>query len=89
MYDYRKWKSDKQAAALKQRAAHGLPLHSPPHVAEPNAYRIVTGACFEHKPILEAPKRLKWFEQQLLDHLHQQSLEVAAWVVCQITTTFS
>jgi len=81
MYDYRKWNREKQAAALKERVAHRFPLHSPPHIPEPDAYRIITGVCFEHKPILEAPARLKWFEQQLLDHLRQHSLEVAAWVV--------
>ena len=27
------------------------------------------------------PGRLKWFEQELLGHLQQQSLKVAAWVV--------
>ena len=81
MYDYRKWNREKQAAALKERVAHGFPLHSPPHVLESDAYRIITGACFEHKPILESPARLKWFEQQLLDHLSQRSLEVASWVV--------
>ena len=81
MYDYRKWSREKQAAALKERVAHGFPLHSPPHVLEPGAYRIITGACFEHKPILQSPARLKWFEQQLLDHLQNQCLDVAAWVV--------
>ncbi|MEM7315474.1 MAG: hypothetical protein AAF497_20215 [Planctomycetota bacterium] len=59
MYDYRKWSLEKQAAALKERVAHGFPLHSPPHVPEPDAYRIITGACFEHKPILDAPDRMK------------------------------
>ena len=81
MYDYRKWNREKQAAALKERVARRFPLHSPPHVPAPDAYRIITGACYEHKPILESPARLKWFEQLLLDHLQKQSLKVAAWVV--------
>ena len=81
MYDYRKWDSDKQAAALNERVAHGFPLHNPPHIPAPDTYRLITGACFEHKSILEAPGRLKWFEQELLGHLQQQSLKVAAWVV--------
>ena len=73
MYDYRKWNREKQAAALKERVARRFPLHSPPHVPAPDTYRIITGACYEHKPILAAPSRLKWFEQQLLDHLQKQS----------------
>ncbi|MDB2686927.1 transposase [Mariniblastus sp.] len=81
MYDYRKWSAKKQAAALNERVGHGFPLHSPPHVLAPDVYRLITGACFEHKPILESARRLKWFEQKLLDHLRNQSLEVAAWVV--------
>ena len=81
MYDYRKWNREKQAAALNERVAHGFPLHSPPHVSEPGAYRIITGACFEHRPNLEAPARLKWFEQKLLEHLQKQTLKIAAWVV--------
>ena len=83
MYDYRKWNREKQVAALKERVARGFPLHSPPHVPEPDAYRIITGACFEHKPILEGyGLRLKWFEQQLLDHLRRKNQSrVAAWVV--------
>ena len=81
MYDYRKWKPEKQAAALKERVAHGFPLHSPPHLPEPDAFGIITGACFEHQPILQSPDRLKWFELQLLGHLKKQPLEIAAWVV--------
>jgi len=87
MYDYRKWNPEKQAHALRERVAHGFPLHSPPHFSEPNAYRIITAACFEHKPILNSPARLKWFEQQLLKHLQQQSLDIAAWVVLPNITT--
>ncbi|MEZ6095060.1 MAG: hypothetical protein R3C03_12660 [Pirellulaceae bacterium] len=81
MYDYGKWNAVKLADALKERIAHGFPLHCPPHVPEPDAYRIITGVCFEHKPILNSLARLRWFEQQLLDHVKNQSLAVAAWVV--------
>ena len=81
MYDYRQWSSEKQAAALAERTAYGFLSHSPPHVLAPDVCRLINGACFEHKPILESASRLKWFEQKLLDHLRNQSLEVAAWVV--------
>ena len=32
---------------------------------------------------------LNWFELQLLQHLRDQSLELAAWVCCQIITMYS
>ncbi len=81
MYDYRNWSLEKQQAALAERRAHGFPQHSPPHIADPDNFRIITGTCFEHKHILSAPQRLAWFENQLLDHLKEQSLSCAAWVV--------
>ena len=81
MYDYRNWSPEKQKAALAERVAHQYPLHSPPHIADPDNFRIITGACYEHKQILHSPTRLAWFVQQLLNHINSQSLSLAAWVV--------
>jgi putative transposase len=81
MYDYRKWNPEQRADAIEERIAKRYPLHSPPHVLEPSTYRIISATCFEHKPIFDDPERLNGLEGKLLDHLAQQSLEVAAWVV--------
>lgn len=81
MYEYRKWTEEQQSNALLERVAHGLPQHSPPHVPQPHAFRLITGVCFEHKPILRSAQRMNWFEQELLQHLRQQSLDISAWVV--------
>lgn len=81
MYEYRNWPREKQKAALAERVARRYPLHSPPHIADPDSFRIITGACFEHKHILNSPTRLAWFEQQLLDHISNQNLPISAWVI--------
>jgi len=81
MYDYRNWSPKKRRAALVERAAHQFPLHSPPHISDPDKFRLITGACFEHTHILDSPTRIAWFEQQLVEHITGQNLSLAAWVV--------
>jgi len=81
VYDYRKWNTEERAAAVKKRADLGFPLHSPLHVTDANAFRIITGTCFEHKPVLKSLDHLQWFELQLKNHLEENSIEVVAWVV--------
>jgi len=81
MYDYRNWSPKKRRAALVERAAHQFPLHSPPHISDPDKFRLITGACFEHTHILDSPTRIAWFEQQLVEHIAGQNLSLAAWVV--------
>ena len=54
MYDYRTWTPEKQISVVAQRQKDGLPWHGPPHFDAPGEYRIVTGACYEHRSILAA-----------------------------------
>ena len=81
MYDYQKWTPEQREAALAERKAHDYPQHGPPHIEAATGWRIISGACFEHRPILLTAKRLAWFENELLSHIRQQRLPCAAWVV--------
>jgi len=81
MYDYRTWSPEKRASALRERQLHGFPRHKPPHVADPDSWRLITAACFEHRHILDGPERLTWFEKQLLAHVAEHNIPCAAWVV--------
>jgi putative transposase len=81
MYDYRRLTPEQRAAAVRERKQRGFPWHSPPHIEAPGEFRIVTAACFEHRPILSGIDRLKWFEEQLLSHVKQIGPACAAWVV--------
>jgi putative transposase len=81
MYDYRTWTREQRAAALSERKQRGYPWHSPPHLAEAGRFRIITGTCYEHAKILATHERLAWFEDELLNHIKNQNLSCAAWVV--------
>jgi putative transposase len=81
VYDYRNWTPEQRAEAIAERKQYGYPWHGPPHLDAPGEYRIVTGACYEHRPILLTIKRLQWFEKQLLSHLKEMGIHCSAWVV--------
>jgi putative transposase len=81
VYDYRRWTPQQRAAAVTERQQRGFPWHGPPHPEEPGQYRIVTGTCFEHSPILSGPDRLLWFEEQLLACIRELCTPCAAWIV--------
>ncbi|MCK4565548.1 MAG: transposase [Verrucomicrobia bacterium] len=67
---------------LRMRKQSRLPWHSPPHFGtEPNLYHI-TGACYEHRSIMNSPERLNAFEFKLLSGLAESGVaEVRAWVI--------
>jgi putative transposase len=81
MYDYRKLTVEQREAVVEQRKRRGLPWHGPPHLQAPDEYRIVTGACYEHRKILSSTDRLAEFEKGLLDTLDEMATPCAAWVV--------
>jgi putative transposase len=81
MYDYRSWSPEQRAAVVAQRKQRGYPWHGPPHLEVPGQYRIVTGTCFEHRPLLATCERLEWFEGQLLAQIVDLEIPCAAWVV--------
>jgi putative transposase len=51
------------------------------HILTRPVNRIVTGTCFEHRPVLSSPQRMQWFEEQLLSQLKDVAIPCAAWVV--------
>ena len=58
---------EEQRAVLDQRQRRGYPWHQPPHPETEHAeFRLVSAACYEHRPRLTTPARLGWFEQELL-----------------------
>jgi putative transposase len=67
--------------ALTERKRRRYPWHGLPHLDATTAYRIVTGTCFEHRPVLAQCARRRWFESELLAHLKSADVECAAWVI--------
>jgi len=81
MYDYRRMTPEQQQALTAERQRRGYPWHSPPHAHAPEGFRIITGACYEHRKLLASPERLAWFEQELLEAIHGLGSSCAAWCV--------
>jgi putative transposase len=81
VYDYRTLTPEQQAAVVAERQQRGFPWHGPPHPEDPDAYRLVSATCYEHRHILSTPERLQWFEQELLNTLQEQGTNCAAWCV--------
>ncbi|HUS38961.1 MAG TPA: transposase, partial [Pirellulales bacterium] len=81
MYRYRRLTKKQQQAAVDERRQQSYPWHGPPHIHAPGGYRIVTGACYEHKHILKSNDRLHWFAQELIDFLQDLEISCAAWCV--------
>ena len=81
MYDYRKMDPEQRKYIVHLRQLRRYPWHGPPHAGSETCYRIVTGACYEHKHILHSPERLAWFEEELLASLREGGLHCAAWSV--------
>ncbi len=81
MYDDRKLTTEQREAVVEERKRRGLPWHGPPHLQAPGEYRIVTGASYEHRKILDSNDRLGGFEKELLDTLDEMQTPCAAWVV--------
>jgi putative transposase len=72
---------EQRAAVVKERRQRRFPLHRPPHLESANQFRLVTAACFEHKPLLNDLERLTWFETALLEALTQLEAPCTAWCV--------
>ena len=81
MYEYRNMTPEQQRAVLEERKRRGYPKHSPPHVETAAAYRIISGACYEHRHHLNSHERLLWFEQELFQAVAELGTDLAAWCV--------
>jgi putative transposase len=81
MYDFRKMSPDQRQAISAERRKRGYPWHSPPHLPAAEGFRIITGACYEHRNLLATSERLAWFEENLLKAISELSPTCAAWCV--------
>lgn len=81
MYNYRAWSEPKRLEALRERRSRGFPTHSPGHPEVPEAYRLITAACFEHRAHLNTSERRDWFENNLLKELDEHMFPCSAWVI--------
>ncbi len=80
MYDYRKMTPEEQQRILQQRRERGFPLHAPPHFRGISGTCLITSACYEHRPIFEAPGDLSWLADQVLDAFSTADLPHPAWI---------
>jgi putative transposase len=82
MYSYRKLNDAQKRDAIAYRKLLRRPLHAPPHFADGLLTYLLTGAIFEHKPIMQAGTRRSEFERKLIDAAsHADDAEVFAWCI--------
>ncbi len=83
MYDWRKMTPRQQAEILDLRRQNQSPWHSPPHYTEEGFHFYhLTGACYEHRPIIGAtPERMARFEIDLRNTLNLFQNKIAAWCI--------
>ncbi len=68
-YQYRQLTPEEREQIVQLRRERGYPLHAPPHPYRDAGTFLITGANYEHKPIMDNPLRRTEFELQLLDVL--------------------
>jgi len=81
MYKWRKMTPAQREETLRERQDTRLPWHAPPHFGTERNVYILTGACYEHKPILATPARRDEWQDALLCVLDEAKADVRAWVV--------
>ena len=83
MYAWRQWTPEKRAEILTHRRRQGRPWHGPPHfTGQQTSQYLITGACYEHAPILGiSPERMNAFASRLLSTFESAEAVVHAWCV--------
>ena len=82
MYDYRKMNLEQRQAVVSRRQRAGQPWHRLEHRAHESQTYLITGACFEHRAILQTDSRRDEFNFKLLNTLHSlPDCELFAWCV--------
>jgi putative transposase len=83
MYAWRQWTPEKRAEVLTHRKRQGRPWHGPPHfTGQQTTQYLITGACYEHAPILgTSPERMDAFASRLLSTFEAAEAVVHAWCV--------
>lgn len=83
MYRWRTLTSSEREEVLASRVLTQRPWHSPPHWQQDGpAWFHLTGACYEHAPIIGlTASRLDWFASELLATADGAATSVAAWCI--------
>jgi putative transposase len=83
MYIWRKLSPTQREEVMRHRKQRGFPHHSPPHFSTdaPSHYHL-TGACYEHRPIIGfAANRLTAFAELLAQTFNGRGASLHAWCV--------
>ncbi len=81
MYEWRKMSEPERWRVLAERRKARVPHHAPPHYRHLEGLAIVTGTCFEHRPLMEGLERRRRFGVALLALADRLAAEVHAWTV--------
>lgn len=83
MYDYRRMTAKQQEEIVEERRRQRRPWHSPPHWEfEGERQFIISGACYDHVPVIgESPARMTECEATLLELCGQYATAMYAWCV--------
>ena len=83
MYNWRKLNPAERQEILRLRKQHNRPWHSPPHWdSEKCLYYIVSGSCYEHKPIIgKSPERLFQLEKLLWEICDNYTDQCSVWCI--------
>ena len=82
MYEYRKMSPEEREDVVAYRRQIGLPPHEPPHFPDGTRTYLITGATYEHRPILTTEKRREEFLEKFWEKISGlKDTEVFAWVV--------
>lgn len=81
-YRWRRMTDDERAEVLAERKANRRPWHSPPHFEHDSKLYLITGACYEHRPVIGASiQRMTEFSRALTDMFDQAERNLFAWCV--------
>jgi putative transposase len=59
----------------------GRPLHAPPHPSAESGWFLITGATYEHQPLLPGDEDRRRLVDALMQELSQSAIQCSAWVV--------
>ncbi|MDO9302351.1 MAG: transposase, partial [Anaerolineales bacterium] len=80
-YEYHKLSPKEREEIVLYRSERGYPLHAPPHPFRDAGAYLISAANFEHKPVMDTPKRRTEFETLLLNSIKKIADDIIAWVV--------
>ncbi len=82
MYRYREMTRQERARMLAMRKIQKRPWHAPPHFDQTRGVYLISAACYEHRPIMMAERRLSEWEHAIRDYMDSDSrIDLRAWAV--------